>query len=61
MKQRALIVCEFLSLRKVWVEFSTDYYVTGTQIKFLEELVEMFSNYNGNYRIKSITFFESYE
>ena len=61
MKQKALVVCEFLSLRKVWVEFSANYYVNGTQIKFLEELIETFSCYKGDYRIKSITFFESYE
>lgn len=61
MKQRALVVYEFFSLRKVWVESSVNYYVNGTQTKFLEELAETFSYYNGNYRIKSITFFESYE
>lgn len=61
MKQRVLVVYEFLSLRGVWIETSINYYVDGTQIKFLEELVEIFSFYNGNYRIKSITFFESHE
>lgn len=61
MKQRALIVYEFFSLRRVWVESSVDCYVNGTQIKFLDDLAEIFSHYNGNYRIKSITFFKSYE
>lgn len=61
MKQRALVVYEFYSLRRVWVESSINYYVDGTQIKFLDELAEIFSHYNGNYRIKSITFFKSYE
>ena len=61
MKHRALVVYEFLSLRGVWVESSVNYYVNGTQIKFLDDLAEIFSFYNGNYRIKSITFFESYE
>lgn len=60
MKQRALVVYEFLSLRGVWVENSTDYYVGREHIEFLGELSEMFSRYNGNYRIKSITFFKSY-
>jgi hypothetical protein len=60
MKHRALVVYEFLSLRGAWVESSTNYYVNGTQIKFLDDLAEIFSRYNGNYRIKSITFFESY-
>lgn len=61
MKQRALVVYEFFSLRRIWIETSINYYVNGTQTKFLEELAEIFSYYNGNYRIKSITFFESYE
>lgn len=61
MKQRVLVVYEFYSLRRVWVESSINYYVDGTQIKFLEDLAEIFSLYNGNYRIKSITFFKSYE
>lgn len=61
MKQRALVIYEFFSLRRVWVESSINYYVDGTQVKFLDELVEIFSHYNGNYRIKSITFFKSYE
>ena len=61
MKQKALVVYEFLSLRRVWVESSINYYVNETQIKFLEELFDIFSCYNGNYRIKSITFFKSYE
>lgn len=61
MKQRALVVYEFFSLRRIWVETSINYYVNGTQTKFLEELAEIFSHYNGNYRIKSITFFKSYE
>lgn len=61
MKQRALVIYEFFSLRRVWVESSINYYVDGTQIKFLDELAEIFSHYNGNYRIKSITFFKSYE
>lgn len=61
MKQRALVIYEFYSLRRVWVESSINYYVDGTQIKFLDELAETFSHYNGNYRIKSITFFKSYE
>lgn len=60
MKHRALVVYEFFSLRGVWVESSTNYYVNGTQIKFLDDLAEIYSRYNGNYRIKSITFFESY-
>lgn len=60
MKHKALVVYEFLSLRGVWVESSTNYYVNGTQIKFLDDLAEIFSRYNGNYRIKSIIFFESY-
>lgn len=61
MKQRALVVYDFLSLRRVWVESSINYYVNGTQVEFLDELAEIFSCYNGNYRIKSITFFKSYE
>lgn len=61
MKQRALVVYEFFSLRKVWVESSITYYVNGTQIDFLGELAGIFSCYNGNYRIKTIAFFESYE
>ena len=61
MKQRALVIYEFFSLRKRWVETSINYYVDGTQIKFLGELAGIFSRCNGNYRIKSITFFESYE
>jgi ribonucleotide reductase beta subunit family protein with ferritin-like domain len=60
MKHKALVIYEFLSLRGVWVESSTDYYVNGTQIGFLDDLVGIFSRYNGNYRIKSIIFFESY-
>jgi hypothetical protein len=60
MKHKALVIYEFLSLRGVWVESSTDYYVNGTQIEFLDDLVGIFSRYNGNYRIKSIIFFESY-
>jgi hypothetical protein len=61
MKQRALVIYDFFSLRRVWVESSINYCVDGTQIKFLKELAEIFSCYNGNYRIKSITFFNSYE
>nr|DAK97096.1 MAG TPA: hypothetical protein [Microviridae sp.] len=61
MKQRALVVYEFFSLRRIWIETSVNYYVNGTQIEFLGELAEIFSHYHGNYRIKSITFFESYE
>ena len=61
MKQRALVIYEFFSLRRVWVESSINYYVNGTQVKFLGELAEIFSHYNGNYRIKTITFFKSYE
>lgn len=61
MKQRALVVYEFFSLRRVWVESSINYYVNGTQVEFLDELAEIFSHYNGNYRIKTITFFKSYE
>lgn len=61
MKQRALVIYEFFSLRRVWVESSIDYYVDGTQIKFLDELAKIFGCYHGNYRIKSITFFKSYE
>ena len=61
MKQRALVVYEFFSLRRVWVESSINYYVDGTQSKFLDELAEIFDCYNDNYRIKSITFFKSYE
>lgn len=61
MKQRALVVYEFLSLKGVWVESSTNYYVGRGHIEFLGELSEIFSRYNGNYRIKSITFFKSYE
>lgn len=61
MKQRVLVVYEFFSLRRVWIETSINYYIDGTQIKFLKELAEIFSYYNGNYRIKSITFFKSYE
>lgn len=61
MKQRALVIYEFFSLRKVWVEFSINYYVNGTQVEFLDELVKIFGCRHGNYRIKSITFFKSYE
>lgn len=61
MKQRVLVIYEFFSLRRVWVESSIVYYVNGTQIEFLNELSEIFSHYNGNYRIKTITFFKSYE
>ena len=61
MKQRALVIYEFFSLRRVWVETSIVYHVNGTQVGFLDELAKIFSCYNGNYRIKSITFFESYE
>ena len=61
MKRRALVIYEFFSLRKIWVESSINYCVDGTQIKFLKDLAEIFSCYNGNYRIKSITFFKSYE
>lgn len=61
MKQRALVIYEFFSLRRVWVESSINYYVNGTQVEFLDELAEIFSHYNGNYRIKTITFFKSYE
>lgn len=61
MKQRALVIYEFYSLRRVWVESSINYYVDGTPVKFLKDLAEIFGCYNGNYRIKSITFFKSYE
>lgn len=61
MKQRALVIYEFLSLRRVWVESSINYYVNGTQIKFLDDLSKIFGCYKDNYRIKSITFFKSYE
>lgn len=61
MKQRALVIYEFLSLRRAWVESSINYCVDGTQVRFLDELAKIFSCYNGNYRIKSITFFKSYE
>lgn len=61
MKQRALVIYEFFSLRRVWVESSINYCVDGTQVRFLDELAEIFGCYNGNYRIKSITFFKSYE
>lgn len=61
MKQRALVVYEFFSLRRVWVESSVECYVSETQIKFLDKLTKIFSRCNGNYRIKSITFFKSYE
>lgn len=60
MKQRALVVYEFFSLRGVWIESSTNYYVGGTQLDFLTQLAEIFSCYKDNYRIKSITFFKSY-
>ena len=60
MKQRALVVYEFLSLKGVWIESSTNYYVGRGHIEFLGELSEIFSRYNGNYRIKSITFFKSH-
>lgn len=61
MKQRALVVYELLSSRGVWFESSTDYYVGRDHIGFLGELSEVFSSYNGNCRIKSITFYKSYE
>lgn len=61
MKQRALVIYEFFSLRRVWVESSINYYVDGTQIEFLDELVKIFGCFHGNCRIKSITFFKSYE
>ena len=61
MKQRALVIYEFLSLRRVWVESSIDCYVDGTQLEFLDGLAKIFGCYHGNYRIKSITFFKSYE
>jgi hypothetical protein len=61
MKQKALVIYEFFSLRGVWVESSISYYVSGTQLEFLTQLGEIFSHYNGNYRIKSITFYKSYE
>ena len=61
MKQKALVVYEFFSLRGCWIESSIDCYVDGSQIEFLGELSEVFSHYRGNCRIKSITFFKSYE
>lgn len=61
MKQRALVVYEFLSLRGIWIESSTNYYVNSGHIEFLGQLFEIFNRYNGNYRIKSVTFFKSYE
>lgn len=61
MKQKALVIYEFLSLRGVWVESSTDYHISGDHVEFFGELFELFSCYNGNCRIKSITFFKSYE
>lgn len=61
MKQRVLVVYEFLSSRRVWVESSIDCCVNGSQIKFFDELAGIFSRYNGSCRIKSITFFKSYE
>lgn len=61
MEQRALVVYEFFSLRRIWIEISINYYVNGTQIEFLGELAGIFSHYHGNYHIISITFFESYE
>ena len=48
MKQRALVVYEFLSLKGVWIESSTNYYVGRGHIEFLGELSEIFSRYNGN-------------
>lgn len=61
MKQRALVVYEFFSLRRVWVESSVSYCIDGTQVRFLDDLADVFSCYKDNYRIKSITFFKSYE
>ena len=61
MKQRALVVYEFLSLKGDWIESSTNYYVSRGHMEFLGELSEIFRRYDGNYRIKSITFFKSHE
>jgi hypothetical protein len=61
MKQKALVIYEFFSLRRTWVESSISYYVSGTQLEFLAQLDKIFSHYNGNCRIKSITFYKSYE
>ena len=61
MKCRALVVYEFFSLRNFWVESSVNYYVDGTQVEFLDKLAKIFGCCHGNYRIKSITFFKSYE
>nr|DAR22681.1 MAG TPA: hypothetical protein [Microviridae sp.] len=61
MKRRALVVYEFFSLRNFWIESSIDYCVDGTQTEFLDELAKIFGCYHGNCRIKSITFFKSYE
>ena len=61
MKQRALIIYEFLCAKDVWIESSVNYFVSGSRFEFLIELSETFSRYDDVYRIKSITFFKSYE